>query len=120
MIIKKYAGIFIIASLAVLMGCTKNQDSHDLKEKTAQATADLKRDAKAVAEGVREGWNRDKPLNINTATKDQIASLPGVTATQADAIIARRPYDDPSQLVTRRVLPQSLYDQIADKLTAKK
>jgi hypothetical protein len=120
MTLKKYCSILTLACLVVLVGCARNENSQDLKEKTAEATAGLKRNAKAMAEGVREGWNRDKPLNINTATRDQIVSLPGVTTLQADAIITGRPYDDPSQLVTRRILPQPLYDQIADKLTAKK
>ena len=54
------------------------QSSRDLKEQTAQATADVKRDAKAVAAGISEGWSRDKQLDLNTATKDQLLSLPGV------------------------------------------
>ena len=77
-------------------------------------------DAKAVAAGVREGWSRDKPLNVNTATREQLMSLPDVTDAEADRVIAGRPYDDPSQLVTRRILPKSKYDKIADRLIAKK
>jgi len=37
----------------------KNPD--ELKEKTARATAELKSNAKAMAEGVREGWSRKAP-----------------------------------------------------------
>jgi hypothetical protein len=49
-----------------------------------------------------------------------LISLPGVTGAEADGVIAGRPYDDPAQLVTRRILPQSKYDKISDRLTAKK
>jgi len=90
-----------------------------LKEKTAQATAEMKQNAKAVAEGVREGWSRDKPLNINTATKDQLMGLPGITDTQAERIIAARPYAEPNDLVKRRVLPQAEYDRISERIVAK-
>ncbi len=117
---RTYLLIFAIAFLAGLTGCTPKQNPQDLKEKTAQATAELKSNAKAVAEGVREGWSRDKPLNVNTATKEQLMSLPGVTASEADGIIAGRPYDDPRELATRRILPKNEYDKIADRLTAKK
>lgn len=69
---------------------------------------------------MREGWSRDKPLDINSATRDQLLSLSGVTGAEADRVIAERPYDDPRQLVTRHALSQSKYDMIADRLTAKK
>jgi DNA uptake protein ComE-like DNA-binding protein len=58
-------------------------------------------------------------LNVNTATKEDLISLP-LTATEADAVIAGRPYEEPAQLVTRNILPQSKYDKVADRLTAKK
>jgi DNA uptake protein ComE-like DNA-binding protein len=110
-----------IVLLCGLAACTQNQNNpEELKEKTARATAELKVDAKAVAAGVREGWSRDKPLDVNTATREQLISLPGVTGVEADREIAGRPYNDPSELVTRRILPQSKYDKIADRLTAKK
>ena len=110
--------VFAIALMCGLSACTPNQNPQELKEKTARATAELKVDAKAVAAGVREGWSRDKPLNVNSATREQLISLP-LTDAEADAVTAGRPYDDPSQLVTRRILSQSKYDKIADRLTAK-
>ena len=106
--------------LAALAGCTQPQNSQDLKEKTAQATAEVKRDAKAVAAGIREGWSRDKPLDLNTATKEQLLSLPGVTTADADRVITGRPYSDPNDLVKRHILVKAEYDKIADQVTAKK
>lgn len=111
--------LLAIALLCGLSACTTNQNPQELKEKTARATAELKVDAKAVAAGVREGWSRDKPLDINSATREQLSSLPGVTDAEADSIIASRPYDDPAQLVTRHILPKIKYDKIADRLKAK-
>jgi competence protein ComEA len=108
-----------IVSLCGLAACTSNQNPQELKEKTARATAELKVDAKAVAAGVREGWSRDKPLNINTATKEQLIGLP-LTGAESQAVIAGRPYSDPDELVTRRILSQGTYNRIADRLTAKK
>jgi len=90
------------------------------KEQTAQATVDVKRDAKAVAAGISEGWSRDKPLDLNAATKEQLLNLPGVTAAEADRLIAGRPYNEPGEVVTRRIMPKTEYDKIADRVTAKK
>src|SRR5882724_13365192 len=98
--------------MIALTGCSKPQNSQDLKEKTAQATAEVKRDAKAVAAGIREGWSRDKPLNLNVATKEQLLSLPGMTEVEADRVVAERPYNEPGELVTRRILSKAEYDKI--------
>lgn len=112
--------VFPVLVLIALAGCNKPQNSQDLKEKTAQATAEMKRDAKAVAAGIREGWSRDKPLNLNVATKEQLLSLPGMTEAEADRVIAERPYNEPGELVTRRILSKAEYDKISDRVTAKR
>jgi competence protein ComEA len=109
-----------ILLLIAFAGCTSHENPQDLKEKTARATEEVKRDAKAVAAGIREGWSRDKPLDVNAATKEQLLSLPGVTSPQADRIIAARPYAKTNELLTRRIIPKSEYDKIADLVTIKK
>jgi DNA uptake protein ComE-like DNA-binding protein len=102
------------------VGCTRDQSPQEIREKTANATAELKQNAKAMAQGVREGWSRDKPLDLNKATEDQLQELPGVNRTKADQIIAGRPFDDPHQLVTRRILSEIEYGKIADKVVVKR
>ncbi len=113
--------VLSVLLLLALAGCTtQQQNPQDLKEKTAQATEEVKRDARAVASGIREGWSRDKPLDLNAATKDQLLGLPGLTSAQADRLIAHRPYDKTSELLTGRILPKVEYDKIADLVTVKK
>jgi DNA uptake protein ComE-like DNA-binding protein len=119
MVFRKISYALGFASLFALTAC-QQQNSQDLREQTAKTTAELKSNAKAVAEGVREGWNRNKPLDLNTATKDQLLNLPNLSDAQAERIIAGRPYDDPNDLVKRRILPKAEYDKIADQVTAKK
>jgi competence protein ComEA len=107
--------------MAALTSCTQQQPSpQEIKEKTAEATAEAKRDAKAVAEGIKEGWNRNKPLDLNTATREQLVSLPGMTAAEADRVIAGRPYNEPGELVRRHIMSKPEYDKIADQVNAKK
>lgn len=108
------------ALLAGCVGCTKDQNPQEIREKTANATAELKQNAKAMAQGIREGWSRDKPLDLNKATEDQLQDLPGVNRKKADQIIAGRPFDDPHQLVTRRILSEGDYGKIADKVVVKR
>jgi DNA uptake protein ComE-like DNA-binding protein len=114
--------ILVIAAALTLLftACTQKQQNPDeIREKTAEATAQLKSDTKAVVEGVREGLNRDKPVNLNTATEDQLTTLPGVTRIRARRVIAGRPYDDPHDVVTRHILSEQEYKRIKDRITTK-
>jgi competence protein ComEA len=120
--VSNYRLVLTLLLAGVLAGCVqrKTESPDELREKTAQTTARMKSDAKAVAQGIREGWSRDKPLDLNSATKDQLMALPGVTDPEADRVIAARPYDQPSDLVTRHILSKAQYDKISDRVTAKK
>jgi competence protein ComEA len=115
----KSLNIFAISLLVVLAGCQQKQSPQELREKTAQATAEAKSDAKAVADGLREGWNRNQTVDLNSASKEQLVSLPGMTSAEADRVIAGRPYAEPGELVTRRIVAKAEYDKIADRVTAK-
>jgi len=116
----RYRHIPTILLLAGLTACNQTPNSQQLEQKTAQATAQVKHDAEAMAAGIREGWNHDKPLDLNTASRDDLLTLPGVTATEANRVIAGRPYSQPDEVVTRRIMPKAEYDKIADRVTATK
>ncbi|MGA7294640.1 MAG: helix-hairpin-helix domain-containing protein [Terriglobales bacterium] len=105
--------------LAALTGCKQQPSPQQIREKTAQATAEAKSDAKAVAEGIQEGWDRNKPLDLNTASNEQLRSLPGMTAAEADRVLAGRPYNEPDELVTRHIISKTEFDKIADQVTAR-
>ena len=57
-------------------------------------------------------------LDINTATPQQLKSLPGFGDAYVRRVIAGRPYSAKNQLLTRGVLPQSAYDKIASSIVA--
>jgi competence protein ComEA len=102
--------------LAMCAACAPNQSPDQLREKTAEATSSLKRDTKAVAEGVKEGLSNKRSVDLNKASKDDLASLPGISSQKADRIIAERPYASAHQLVTRHVLSEAEYSQIQDRV----
>ena len=107
-----------LVSIAGLTACTTKDNPDEIRQRTAEATATMRRDAKAVAEGVKEGMSRDKTLDINKASREDLLTLPGITERQVDRIIAERPFDDAHDLVTRRVLSQEEYDKIRDRVIA--
>jgi competence protein ComEA len=116
--------ILVLSGVAILSGCTscfsnRDKSPEEIRQQTAEATAKIKKDTVAVAQGIKEGLARER-VDLNTATKPELTKLPGITDAQADKIFAARPFDNPDQLVTRRVLTQDEYDKIADRVTVKK
>ena len=60
------------------------------------------------------------PLDINTATADQLKAFNGIGDAYASRIIAGRPYTAKNQLVTRGILPQATYNKIKNEIIASK
>ncbi len=57
-------------------------------------------------------------VDINSATKDQLDALPGIGSAYSQKIIDGRPYNSKRDLLTRKIVPQSTYDGIQDKIIA--
>lgn len=60
------------------------------------------------------------PLDLNTATPDQLKSIPGIGDAYAKRIVEGRPYTAKNQLVTKGILPSGVYDKIKDSIVAKR
>jgi DNA uptake protein ComE-like DNA-binding protein len=58
-------------------------------------------------------------IDINRATADELMTLKGIGEARAKAIIKGRPYARKDDLVRKKVVPQSIYDDIKDKIIAK-
>lgn len=57
-------------------------------------------------------------LDVNTATAEQLQSVPGITELYAKRILAGRPYTTKRQLLTKGILPSAVYDQVKTHLIA--
>src|SRR5262245_9983427 len=58
-------------------------------------------------------------IDLNSASRDDLMTLDGIGEVRADAIIRARPFKAKAELVERRLIPEALYDKIADKVVAR-
>ena len=110
--------IALALPLVSITACSSKDNPDEIRRQTAAATETMRRDTKAVVEGVKEGMRSDKTLDINTASREDLLNLPGMTEREADRIIAARPFKSAHELVTRRLIPESEYDKISDRIIA--
>jgi competence protein ComEA len=102
---KLYRPLFVLVLTAFLPALTIAQAP---KTSEAKQTQQAKKSAPAA-----------ELMDINSASAEQLKSLPGIGDAYSKKIIDGRPYANKSQLVSRKVIPQATYDKIKDQIIAK-
>lgn len=57
-------------------------------------------------------------VDLNSASKKDLAALPGIGPDYAQTIIDGRPYNSKEDLMKKKVIPQATYDKIQNQITA--
>lgn len=59
-----------------------------------------------------------QPVDLNSASKKDLAALPGVGPDRAQSIIDARPFASKEDLMKKKVIPQATYEKIQNRVTA--
>lgn len=60
-----------------------------------------------------------EPMDINSASEKELATLKGIGDVRAKAIVKGRPYKGKDDLVQKKIVPQNVYDDIKEQIIAK-
>jgi DNA uptake protein ComE-like DNA-binding protein len=107
--------------LAILVAVTFLTGFAGLTDGLAQtppAKSEAKPAAKPAAEAKKD-MGKHEPIDINTASADELKSVPGIGDAYSKKIIDNRPYKRKDELVAKKVVPQATYDKIKDHIVAK-
>lgn len=97
--------ILVLASICLGLQGTALAAKDDAKKAPASATASVS--AKAEL------------MDINSASKKELATLPKIGDARSDAIIKGRPYRGKDELLSRKILTEDVYNGIKDMIIAK-
>jgi len=108
----------LVLAAAMLLGtqlCIAVDSSADA---APQAASEAKVAPKVVHSHKRKASARIKLVDINSASRNQMKTLPGIGNAEADKIIAGRPYGTKAHLVTQNVIPLAVYQGLRNRIVA--
>ena len=112
----------IVLATALLIGASGAafaQKQEPAKPATATVPATATPAAKADMKAAPAAEARKEPMDLNTASEKELATLPKIGEARAKAIIKGRPYHGKDELINKKIIPQDAYDAIKDVVIAK-
>jgi competence protein ComEA len=114
---KLFIGLLtLFVSVSLVAGPAFSQGkSTDKKAEPSTSKGDTK-SSKGAAESSK---TKTELIDINSATKQQLMTLPGIGDAYAQKIIDNRPYHGKNDLVQKNIIPNATYDKISGEIIAK-
>jgi DNA uptake protein ComE-like DNA-binding protein len=107
----------MVAALSALLAAPVIAHAKSSSSSAAQLAASTQSDTSKS--GSSTSSRQGSVIDLNSASAEELDALPGIGKKRAAAIIAHRPYKAKDELVERKIIPQSVYSQIKDKIVAR-
>ena len=85
----------------------------------ALAQKDTKKEAPKTEAAKPAEAPKAEPMDINSASEKELATLKGIGEARAKAIVKGRPYKGKDDLVQKKIIPENVYNDIKDQIIAK-
>jgi competence protein ComEA len=108
------AAVLALGLLAATPSWSQTPQPSTLPPATKMTPATPAKTAPAKAETPKK-----ELLDINSASSDELAQLPGIGKAYSAAIVQGRPYKGKDDLVHKKVVPEKTYAGIKDMIIAK-
>jgi len=112
---KRKIPLNLLVAVCLVAGSAFGQ-TKDTGKKTQSTTSSQKSTEKKTTATTEKEYQVD----INSAPKYELMTLPGIGDADAQKIIDGRPYRAKNQLVQKNIIPQATYDKMVDSIIAKR
>lgn len=111
--------VALTAAMLLLGAGLSSANDTDTRQPAATKVDANSKSAKANNAAKHQHAARVKLVDINHATKDELKKLPGIGDTEADKIIAARPFGSKASLATNNIIPMETYRAVKGMIVCK-
>jgi competence protein ComEA len=108
--------LLVLVTVCLVAGSAFGQTRDTIKETQSTTSSPKSTEKTTTAKTEKNAYL----IEINSAPKFELMTLPGIGFADAQKIIDGRPYHNKTELVQKNIISQATYDKIADSITAKR
>jgi len=108
--------VLLVLAVAVVHGQGAGQSKAPAGDKSSPTQ---KATPATPATPAAKGTEKKEPIDINSATKKELMTLPGIGDALSQKIIDGRPYRAKNELTQKKIVPEATYEKISDLIIAK-
>lgn len=120
---QSFVATLVLAFLLAMALPGSTAFAQETKSKSTKHHADTTKVDKTTTTSTKETasstTSKGELIDINSATEDQLKTLPGIGDAYAKAIVDHRPYKAKNELVNKKIIPKATYNKISKHIIAK-